>query len=154
MAASLGGRTLRGNAVEYGWTQVTPTPDGHADPLFRHFDGDERIFQWHSDTFTLPPEAQHLASSPSCKYQAFRVGDCAYGLQFHLEADEALIGRWLASRHAPLDSGGVAAEIDADATMRDTSSYMPRASELAENVFGSFIEQFFSVRRRRAQPSR
>jgi GMP synthase (glutamine-hydrolysing) len=154
MAASLGGRTLRGTAVEYGWTPVESTSDGRADPLFRHFEGEERIFQWHSDTFTLPFGAVHLASSPSCRYQAFRVGDCAYGLQFHLEADEALISRWLASRRASPELGGVAAAIDADETMRETSSYMPRASKLAGNVFDTFIEQFFSVRRRRAQPSR
>jgi GMP synthase (glutamine-hydrolysing) len=133
---------------------VESTSDGRADPLCRNCEGEERIFQWHSDTFTLPFGAVHLASSPSCRYQAFRVGDCAYGLQFHLEADEALISRWLASRRASPELGGVAAAIDADETMRETSSYMPRASKLAGNVFDTFIEQFFSVRRRRAQPSR
>jgi GMP synthase (glutamine-hydrolysing) len=154
MAAALGGRTLRGKAVEYGWTRVTPTRHGAADPLFRHFDGGEPIFQWHSDTFTLPAEAVHLASSSACEYQAFRIGEYAYGFQFHLEADSALIRRWLGSRNSAADHGGVAAAIDADDVLLETSRYIPRASVLARSVFGEFIGRFFAVRRRRAQPSR
>ncbi len=56
------------------------------------------MFQWHAYTFDLPPGAVHLASTPTCPNQAFRFGDRAYGLQFHLEADENLIQRWL---HVP-----------------------------------------------------
>jgi GMP synthase (glutamine-hydrolysing) len=154
MAATLGGRTLRGKTIEYGWTRVTPTRDGDADPLFRHFDGGEPIFQWHADTFTLPPGAVHLASSPACEHQAFRVGEYAYGFQFHLEADSALIRRWLGSRSSSPDHGGVAAQIDADQVLLETSRYIPRAGALARAVFGEFIGRFFSVRRRRAHPSR
>ena len=36
-----------------------------------------------------------LAWTRSCRNQAYRLGDCAWGLQFHLEADEPLIARWL-----------------------------------------------------------
>ena len=47
------------------------------------------VLHWHSDTFTLPPGAELLASSDMCVNQAFRVGR-AYGLQFHVELDPAL----------------------------------------------------------------
>jgi GMP synthase (glutamine-hydrolysing) len=154
MAASFGGKTLRGQGVEYGWSRVAPTELGRSDPLIGHFDGPESIYQWHSDTFTLPKEARHLASSPRCLHQAFRIGDSAYGLQFHLEADRALIRRWLATTRHLEDLGVRGVAIDADRTDRLSSRHLPRAERLGRLVFGEFIRRFYGFRRRRALPSR
>ena len=46
------------------------------------------------DTFTLPPGAVHLAESDQTAIQAFRIGRAVYGIQFHFEADRALVERW------------------------------------------------------------
>ena len=95
LARALGARVRRNHTTEIGWCDIRPTEQGASDPLIRHFGPRERIFQWHGDTFDIPRGAVHLASSPDCVNQAFRFGDRAFGLQFHLEADEALIERWL-----------------------------------------------------------
>lgn len=154
IASSCGARPLRGAAPEFGWSAVTPTAEGRGDALFRHFDGAQPIFQWHADTFTPPAGAVHLATSPACDYQAFRIGEHAYGFQFHLEADEALIRRWVASRQnvGVIASGAVA--VDADTLHVATEHNIARSKRLAEAVFGEFIARFFGFRRRRAQPSR
>jgi GMP synthase-like glutamine amidotransferase len=52
------------------------------------------IFQWHDDTFTLPPGAVRLASNAAIANQAFRIGRAAYGFQFHFEADRPLVRYW------------------------------------------------------------
>ena len=52
------------------------------------------LFHWHLDTFTLPPGAVHLAASAMTENQAFRIGRAVYGIQFHFEADRALVERW------------------------------------------------------------
>jgi GMP synthase (glutamine-hydrolysing) len=162
IAASLGGRTLRGSATEIGWGEVTPTELGKQDPLVRHFHDAENIFQWHVDTFSLPAAAVHLARSASCEYQAFRVGETVYGLQFHLEADQALIARWLRTpQHLP-DLERLAGSAEVSPTIRDitaqTAKYIDRATALSRAVFGEFIERFygsrFALRRRLALPSR
>ena len=93
--ASLGAEVQRNPVKEIGWYDVTPTAEGEKDPLFSCFNGTEKIFQWHGDTFDIPHGAVHLATSPECPNQAFRYGERTYGLQFHLEVDEPLIHRWL-----------------------------------------------------------
>ncbi|WP_433871960.1 type 1 glutamine amidotransferase [Saccharopolyspora sp. CA-218241] len=54
------------------------------------------VLQFHGDEVSvLPPSAQLLASSPKCENQAFRVGACGYGVQFHVESSPAVVRSWL-----------------------------------------------------------
>jgi len=154
IAACLGGRTLRGQAVEIGWSKVTPTDLGTQDPLFRHFRNKERIFQWHSDTFTLPSQAAHLARSSDCEHQAFCFGEHVYGLQFHLEADRALIRRWLSTPQHIREFENLGGVVDRERIVNETNQYIARATRLGQAVFGEFIERFYGWRRRTALPSR
>jgi GMP synthase (glutamine-hydrolysing) len=154
IAAAIGGRNLRGRAPEYGWIDVSPTAPGRADPLIGHLATPEPIFQWHSDTFTLPHEAVHLAVSDTCRYQAFRYGESVYGLQFHLEADRALIERWLKAPHRPGEFGGPRSALDVDAVLAETDRCLHRAARVGEAVFGAFIGRFYGFTRRRAHRSR
>jgi len=47
-------------------------------------------FQWHGDTYSLPPGAVQLARNKAAEQQAFRLGDQVLGLQFHLEWTEQM----------------------------------------------------------------
>jgi len=140
LAAALGANVRPNSVREIGWYPLHPTADAAVDPLCRHLGDRQHVFQWHAYTFDLPPGAVHLASTPACPNQAFRFGDRAYGLQFHLEADEHLIQRWL---HVPeyrseADSAGPAQHVDD--ILRDTHSHAGDALVLSQRVFGEFIE--------------
>jgi GMP synthase (glutamine-hydrolysing) len=154
IASAFGGRTQRGIAPEYGWVQVRPTDAGTRDPLVRNFDAGQHVFQWHSDTFTLPRAAVHLAASDSCTHQAFRLFDHVYGLQFHLEADRPLIERWLDApqHHEELSRSGIRLRRPEVAAACDR--LLPRAADLGQAVFGAFINRFYRFRRRHAHVSR
>ncbi|MEU6074844.1 type 1 glutamine amidotransferase [Micromonospora sp. NPDC047074] len=66
-----------------------------ADPLFRYVPLIPDVLQWHSDEITeLPRAAILLAASTRYPHQAFRLGDRAWGLQFHIECDTAMIADW------------------------------------------------------------
>lgn len=142
LAAALGASVRPNSVREIGWYRLDPTADGRRDPLCRHLDGQQHVFQWHAYTFDLPPGAVHLASTATCPNQAFRFGDRAYGLQFHLEADEQLIQRWM---HVPeyrteAEEAGPAHHFEH--ILRDTHSHGPHALQLSEHVFGEFLQLF------------
>jgi GMP synthase (glutamine-hydrolysing) len=142
LAAALGSRVYKHHKKEIGWYDVTLTDAGKADPIFFDMRPTEKIFQWHGDTFELPNGAAWLAHSDACEQQAFRYGDKAYGLQFHLEVDEPMINRWLmipanVEEMAPLGGDTLAARIRAD-----TQVYLKRQTLLSSRVFASLIEIF------------
>lgn len=95
---------------ELGWYDLYPMANAADDPLFSLLDGDIGVFQWHGETFTLPEGAALLASCENVPHQAFRLGSCQYGLQFHVEVDEAIIRDWVKicdSERAHLGEEGV-----------------------------------------------
>ena len=94
LAASLGAPVSTGPAPEIGTGSVELSDLGRADPLLGPEGETLSVVHWHGDTFDLPPGAIHLASSDRYANQAFRFGQLAYGLQFHLEVDDAMAAVW------------------------------------------------------------
>ncbi len=99
LAAALGAPVTRGGAPEIGPGEDVLTRDGRLDPVFGPEYtglGDTSVpcIHWHGDTFALPEGAVHLAATRAYPHQAFRVGHRVYGLQFHVEVDEALARAW------------------------------------------------------------
>jgi len=94
LAASLGAKVYLGPAPEVGVLPVTLTPAAQEDPVFAEAPSTLPTLQWHGDTFDLPDGAELLATSPAYAHQAFRWGDAAYGLQFHLEVSTEMAAEW------------------------------------------------------------
>ncbi|MBL9047891.1 MAG: type 1 glutamine amidotransferase [Tabrizicola sp.] len=117
MARAFGGENHLGIAREFGWCEVELTEEGRADPVLGVLPSRFPIAQWHSDTFTLPPGAVHLAQSQTAANQAFRVGRASYATQFHFEASRAVMADWL--RSFP------------EAVHRNDPTFMERHAELA-----------------------
>ena len=53
------------------------------------------VLHWHGDRILLPENAELIASSKRCKEQFFKIGDLAYGLQFHIESIKKMTERWI-----------------------------------------------------------
>ena len=51
-------------------------------------------FGWHYYTYDVPAGAEELVRGPRCN-QAFRLGDCAWGIQFHAEVTLETVRLWL-----------------------------------------------------------
>jgi GMP synthase-like glutamine amidotransferase len=91
LAVAAGGKVEVGaNGPEIGLAEIEVT---EADDLLSI--GTMPVVQWHYDAVTeLPDTAVVLAANAAYPVQAFRVGEVAWGLQFHPEADAALVRGW------------------------------------------------------------
>jgi GMP synthase (glutamine-hydrolysing) len=96
LARGLGATNQVGGADEFGWSEVRLTGAAAADPVLGALPDVFRTFQWHADTFSLPPGTSHLAASPVVPVQAFRHGRATYGMQFHFEASRPVVRQWKA----------------------------------------------------------
>ena len=98
LALAAGGAVFKGSVgPEIGWGQVTLQAATTTDLLLHGLPPSLEALHWHGDTFDLPPDATHLASSSAYKHQAFRIGANAWGFQFHLEVDQGAIDGFLDS---------------------------------------------------------
>jgi len=102
LARALGARVFPGDKPEVRFGLVKLTAETDRDPLFGPEGPEIPVFHWHGDTFDLPQGATLLASSADYPYQAFRFGQCAYGLQFHVEPDASTWSAW--RNHLPTGS--------------------------------------------------
>ena len=154
LAKALGGEVSRNEAREIGWHDVELTEQGAADPVLSTFSEVQRVFQWHEDGISLPPECVHLAASNASNVQAFRFGEHAYGFQFHLEVNQSLIERWLtvpANQATLKDEVG---RVDPDDIRRQSLDSIDALEALSRATFSRWIERFEIAPRRRNLPSR
>jgi GMP synthase (glutamine-hydrolysing) len=140
MAAALGARVHPNPVREIGWYPLALSHAAADDPLFRHLDG-ASVFQWHAYTFTEPRDTVHLASTESCGNQAFRYGDFAYGLQFHLEVDRALIRAWLEHSESQRELEALGGAARAQEIARQTDLHLERSQAQATLLFQGFIRR-------------
>lgn len=126
LAAALGAEVYTGKQPEVGMAEVELTAAAATDPIFQDLDECLRVFQWHSETFTLPDGARRLATSAIYDNQAFSWGS-AYGLQFHVEVTEALAVEW----------GQIPEYISALESVHGKASAPRVISELRDNISGN-----------------
>lgn len=110
------------------------------DPLFKWVPLAPDVLQWHQDEITeLPVGAVLLAASTRYPHQAFRLGDRAWGLQFHIECDTAMIADWAQDSATLAELGYPADAVVAacDAVMVDVEEvWQPFAARFAALALG------------------
>jgi GMP synthase-like glutamine amidotransferase len=84
LALLLGASVSRAPAMEIGTYPVDLTVAGSRDPLLAGFPERFPVFQWHADTFSIPPGGDLLAAGSPCPNQMFRHRGVV-GVLFHLE---------------------------------------------------------------------
>lgn len=152
LAHVLGAPVRRLEEPEIGWYDLAMTEAGRSDAVLGALGAGAPVFQWHGRAFDLPSGAEQLARTNTCEHQAFRWGTSAYGFQFHLEAEAALIERWLA---LPAYRDELAARgRDEHAIRTATTSLITNTQRLADAVFNNFLDLIGRPKRRIVLPSR
>jgi GMP synthase (glutamine-hydrolysing) len=131
LADAFGGRVDRNpKGREIGTIEVALTEAAADDPLFRGFGPAILAQATHRESvLALPPGAVRLGGSELDRNQAFRLGDRAFGVQFHPEFDDEIIRDYLGARAAACREEG----LDADALLAGV-----RASEHGRILLGRF----------------
>jgi GMP synthase (glutamine-hydrolysing) len=133
LSTALGANLHIGAASEVGIGTVDVVTD---DRVLGAAGSTASVLHWHYDVVEAPDGATVLASTDETPNQAFRLGDSIFSMQFHIEVDQHMLGRWLAvdemaEELEPATRLSIEADFDAAA---------PEMRGLATRAFGEFAE--------------
>jgi GMP synthase-like glutamine amidotransferase len=94
LAKALGGSVTRNPVKEIGWNRVEVENSPRAREWFGEGVHEFTTFQWHGETFTIPPGGERILKGEHCPNQAYVVGGMHLGLQCHVEMTPELIRSW------------------------------------------------------------
>ncbi len=137
LALASGGGARRAREPEIGWKAVELTTEGESDPLLAGLAPGFEAFEWHSYECVLPADAAILATSAVC-VQAFRLGDSAWGIQFHAEVTAADARGWIED-YGSTDPDAVRIGLDQAALRAQTGERIVRWNELGRRVCANFL---------------
>ena len=112
-------------------------PEAAEDPVLGSLPERFAAFEWHSYEFALPPGATPLASNPAC-LQAFRIGDAAWGVQFHAEVTRDIARGWLADYAKDEDAARL--RLDPAAVTAETERRIEGWNRLGRELSGRFLD--------------
>ena len=146
LARAMGRRVYPAGVRELAFNVLHLTEAAADDVLVSVFDDGDMVFHWHEDTFELPEGAAVLGTGDDVALQAFRIGDHAWGMQFHFEIDRAELEVWLdaAGEDVVRAWGKTSDEVRAEAD-RFLPLQEARAVELFRR-FGDFVARADGVR--------
>jgi GMP synthase (glutamine-hydrolysing) len=151
LASVAGARVTRAREPEIGWYTVETTPEAADDPLCAGLPDRFTAFQWHSYAFETPPGAVPLAHSPVC-VQAYRLGDSAWGTQFHAEVTREIVSGWIAEYGTDPDAVRIGFDPARQQVLLEQE--IGRWNELGRRIVGGFLavaEERAGVARARAR---
>lgn len=104
LARAWGANVHRLERPETGFYRIWKTEAARHDSLFATAPENPCLMEWHDDSFDLPPGATLLMTGDEYRNQAFKIGECSYGLQFHPEVTVDVIRGWVRNHHDFLSS--------------------------------------------------
>ena len=116
---------------EIGWHPVELTEEAADDPLLGRLPKRFDAFHWHYYTYGVPAGAVELTRSRVCT-QAFRLGDRAWGVQFHPEVTIETVQAWIDDRE------NVA--VDFDALLTETRERIGAWNDLGRDLCNAFVD--------------
>lgn len=145
LLAYVGGGTVEHRKLqpEHGITPITLDAAAADDPLFSVLPESFPMTENHVDHITsLPAEAVLLAHSDRSPVQGFRLGDRAWGLQFHPEVSAANIATWDADDIRDVEHDG----FDWEEVLRRNAVYDAENTKLAEAFARRFADIVLQAR--------
>jgi GMP synthase (glutamine-hydrolysing) len=136
LATALGAGVRKAAKKEIGWYPIRLGPDSARDQLFAEAPASFVAYHWHGDIFDMPPGAVPLASSELTEHQAYRYGQSAYGLLFHMEATHSIVQDMVNGFARELKEEG----LDGPTILSQASGFLPALQETGHRAFGAWSD--------------
>jgi len=133
LAQAAGGDAPFLGRLDLGWRAIELTDEGAADPVVSALPRSFAGFQWHRYGLGPPRTAVVLATG-ALGPQVFRVGACAWGLQFHLEVDEGILADWFQIAPHEIEAAGEDLETLREVTAVEAPASVGRARALGSRL--------------------
>jgi GMP synthase-like glutamine amidotransferase len=138
MAKTLGVPVTRSPAVEIGWHSLRADEVSLARKWFGEGPA-YGVFQWHVESFAIPPGATRVLTTEACPNQAYVLGDRHLGMQFHIELTHAILASWLRGGAEDIAAFPVPTVQSPEEISRDVDSRMAALNQQAERVYERWI---------------
>ena len=106
LAKAMGGKVAyHPGGLEIGTTRIARVTEEISDPLFNDAPPEFNAHVCHFQTVSeLPEKAVLLAKNDFEPHHAFRIGSCAWGVQFHPEYDETIMAAYAENMKKDIDA--------------------------------------------------
>lgn len=139
LARALGGTVQAADNVEIGWSTLEA-----ADPEARNWFGPAtplQLFQWHAESFSIPPGATPLLRGAHCTNQAYLVQGKHLGMQFHCEVDEPKVRDWLAEGTEEMQRHGASPGVQrAEAILGTLAADIAHSQQIASHIYSRWAQ--------------
>ena len=136
LAAATGGEVARSPEPEVGWYEVEVTPEGRDDALFGALPERFTAYQWHSYIAHPPEGAAVLARNATC-LQGYRLGERAWGVQFHPEVTERVLATWIPAYATDPDAARTGG--DPDRALAEAPRRLPAWNAVGRLLFDRYL---------------
>jgi GMP synthase-like glutamine amidotransferase len=141
MSKALGGAVTRNPIKEIGWGSVSKVREGVASDWLDGLPDSFEVFQWHGETFGIPPGAEHLLSNAYCANQAYLVNDRHLGLQCHVEMTAPMIRAWCEIGANEIAEAQASPAVQSAGTMQENMApRLNRLNRVADLLYSRWIE--------------
>ena len=97
-------------------------------------------FQWHGETFSIPPGATRVLENAHCANQGFAIGK-HFGMQCHVEMTEELIRVWARGGADEIRAAAASPAVQkAEEMERDLEPRLLRLHEVADRIYDRWSE--------------
>jgi len=139
MSKAFGGAVRASAYKEIGWGEVRVADNGVAREWLGELQAFE-TFQWHGETFSIPPGATRILENAHCANQAFALGK-HLGLQCHVEMTGELIRVWARGGADEIRAAAASPAVQTEEQMTaDLEPRLERLHEVADRLYDRWSE--------------
>jgi GMP synthase-like glutamine amidotransferase len=136
ISKALGGAISQAPGMQIGWYRLDTTPDA-VKLIGPQLPSSFEVFEWHEDTFSIPPGGIPLFYGDCIKNQGFLHGRCL-ALQFHPEITQSKIQDCLTHNSDDLNNGSACVQNN-DKIREGLAERINQLHAVADTLFGWWL---------------